>query len=147
MSRARDTELPAVTERDQDRERSFPAVFVMVADDNRPTPESDHWTGADGSRHALSRSTRLVLILRYGRNGGCTAYNYYTGQRIGRATGGNYDITSTALADAASRWYGVPRTDGARGRSWVRAHLNEHGVTLYDMGQAAHALPVGEVTR
>lgn len=141
MTRTRETDLPEITGRDRDREREFPAMFVMVASDTREMPLADFLGDT-----VLVRSPRLVLILRYGRNGGCTAYNYYTGQKIGRAGGGGWDITAGALIDAAVRWYGVPRTDGARGREHVREHLAAHGVTLYDMGSAAHALPA-EVTR
>ena len=73
---------------------------------------------------------RRLVVVRYGRNGGATAYAYHSGDKLGRATGGGYDITATALEDAARKLYGTPRTDGAAGLEHVRRHLAEHGVDL-----------------
>lgn len=105
-------------------------VFAVIADETRPD-----WTEFGVHRR------RILLAVRYGRNGGATCRGLYSGEVFGRSSGGNWAVGAGALADALSRSFGVPPFDGARGQEAVIEHAARHRVAVYPLGEMLWALP------
>ena len=83
-----------------------------------------------------ARPYRYLIYVTYGRNGGATARSYMTGDKMGRANGGGWDITGGALIDAVcKRWPQVPRIDGAAGYETIKRHCAKHGVEIVTAGE------------
>jgi len=77
---------------------------------------------------------RYMVRITYGVNGGATLRSYFSGDKMGRATGGGYDITAESLIDmVCKRWPTVPRVDGAMGINAVTDHCRTHGVLILSM--------------
>lgn len=90
------------------------------------------------------KGERAIISVHYTTNG-ALARRHYSGNIVGRAGGGGYDLTSTCLAEALTRIYGISLTDGGYGESHVRDHALDHGVTVYRLSEALYALPGVEV--
>ena len=84
---------------------------------------------------------RAVWVVTYGRSSGATLRNYFSGDKLGYASGGGYDLAGECLAQALTKVYGMPPCDGARGSSSVIAEAEHRGIAVYRMSDALYALP------
>lgn len=91
---------------------------------------------------AVSEGERAILEVRYGRNAGARVVRHYSGDVVGRASGGGYDVAGAAMADALANVFGIPEADGVRGMSYVRSEAEAHGVRVFSLGEAMYALPL-----
>ena len=106
--------------------KQYDSIYAVVTD--------REWT--DGGP-----SPRMVIGVRYGRNGGATLRNAFSDAYLGRCNGGGYDRAGTLLADFVAKEYGVPHINGAIGESSVIRHAEEHGVLIYSMSCVLHNMP------
>lgn len=84
---------------------------------------------------------RRMIYVTYGRNGGATAWCYFSDRKLGRVSGGGWDITAGAVEAACHAIYCTPRMDGAMGLGTITARMAEHGVRVMDEGQMLWAIP------
>jgi len=88
---------------------------------------------------------RAILSGSYSASGlTVTVRRQHSGEVVGRAQGGGYDKTSTALAKGLSKVYGIPYVDGGIGESHVFAHALRHGVKVRRLSDALWALGVND---
>ena len=104
--------------------KELPTIYLAVGLPTEEHPKGD----------------RAIISITY-TAGGAIARRQYSGDIVGRAGGGGYDLTSTCLAEALTRIYGIPLTDGACGESHVVDHARREGVRVYRLGEALYALP------
>lgn len=108
--------------------KELPTIYLTVGLPTEEHPKGD----------------RAIISITY-TAGGAIARRQYSGDIVGRAGGNGYDRASTCLAEALTRIYEIPLTDGACGESHVRDHALDHGVTVYRLNEALYALPGVEV--
>lgn len=108
--------------------KELPTIYLTVG-----LPTDEHLKGE-----------RAIISISYTANG-ALARRQYSGDIVGRAGGGGYDRASTCLAEALTRIYGIPLTDGACGERHVQDHADRFGVRVYRLNEALYALPGVEV--
>lgn len=108
--------------------KELPTIYLAVG-----LPSEEHPKGE-----------RAIISITY-TNNGAVARRQYSGDIVGRAGGGGYDRASTCLAEALTRIYGIPLTDGGCGESHVVDHARREGVAVYALRDALYALPGVEV--
>lgn len=104
--------------------KELPTIYLTVG-----TPTEEHPKGE-----------RAVISITY-TAGGAIARRHYSGDIVGRARGNGYDRSSTCLAEALTRIYGVPLTDGGCGERHVQEHAERFGVRVYRLSEALFTLP------
>lgn len=110
--------------------KELPTIYLAVG-----SPTEEHPKGE-----------RAIIGIGYTASGNAVARRHHSGDVVGRAGGYGYCKTGVALAQAVSKIYGVPMTDGARGETHVEDHARAHGVRLYRLSEALYALPGVEVS-
>jgi hypothetical protein len=94
---------------------------------------------------AENELVRAIFSASYSKSGlTVTVRRQHSGEICGKAQGGGYDKTSTALAHALTKVYGIPLTDGGWGESSVVAHALKHGVKVRTLTNALWSLGVNE---
>jgi hypothetical protein len=88
---------------------------------------------------------RSILSATYSASGlTVTVRQQHSGQVVGRASGGGYDKTHTALAHALTKVYGIPPIDGGSGERHLFDTALGHGVKVRTLTNALWALGVNE---
>jgi hypothetical protein len=88
---------------------------------------------------------RSILSASYSSSGlTVTVRQQHSGAIVGRASGGGYDKTHTALAYALTKVYGIPPVDGGSGEGHLFATALSHGVKVRTLTNALWALGVND---
>ena len=92
---------------------------------------------------AENELVRAIFSASYSKSGlTVTVRRQHSGEICGKAQGGGYDKTSTALAHALTKVYGIPLTDGAYGEEHLIRHAFGYGVRVRRLSDALYALGV-----
>ena len=86
---------------------------------------------------------RRIFSATYSASGlTVTVRAQHSGEICGRASGGGYDKTHSALSAALSKVYGMPPVDGGYGESTLMSHALKHGIKVRTLTNALWALSV-----
>jgi hypothetical protein len=105
--------------------RELPSIWLAV--------------GEDGSGEVV----RCIFSAHYSASGlTTTVRRQHSGEVVGKAQGGGYDKTSTALAKGLSKVFNIPTTDGGYGEGHVVEHAFNFGVRVVRLSEALFMLDV-----
>jgi hypothetical protein len=105
--------------------KELPAIWLVV--------------GVDKNNELLRR----IFSANYSASGlTVTVRAHHSGEIVGRAQGGGYDKTHSALSVALSKVYGMPPVDGGYGESTLVSHALRHGIRVRTLTNALWALGV-----
>lgn len=103
--------------------KELPAIYLTVG-----PPTDEH-----------AKGMRAILAVTYTASGAIMR-RHYSGDIVGRASGGGYCRGGVCLAQALAKIHGIPETDGAWGERHVIEHAEAHGVRVYSLSDALWAL-------
>ena len=89
---------------------------------------------------AFGKGERAILSVHYGRSHGAFVRRHRSGDIVGRASGGGYDVGAAALSAALAKVFGIPESDGAIGMAWVVSQAESEGVRVFRLDEAMNAL-------
>ena len=88
---------------------------------------------------------RSIFSASYSSSGlTVTVRQQHSGAIVGRASGGGYDKTHTALAYALTKIYGIPPIDGGSGEGHLFSEALAYGVKVRTLTNALWALGVND---
>ena len=88
---------------------------------------------------------RSIFSASYSSSGlTVTVRQQHSGAIVGRASGGGYDKTHTALGYALNNVYGIPLIDGGYGEGHLFREALAHGVKVRTLTNALWALGVND---